>query len=133
MPAVLCISANAVPESDEMRRLTGKAAHPSAGDDSLEGVVMMDAWEAAGNLAPGFTWDNKNDWAMRALAPNRRLDAVLVAEPRAGGKGQVVKAELFGDDVVLTSSLGAMPTAMWPRLSSCASTPALGALMMPCC
>ena len=92
MPALLCISANAVPESDEMRRLTGKAAHASAddADDCPHHAVLMDAWEAAGNLAPGFTWDNKNDWARRALAPNRRIDAVLVAEPRAATTVHVV-------------------------------------------
>ena len=113
MLTLVCLSANAVPESDEVRALTGKAAFALSSDEPP--VVLLDAWDAAGNLAPGWTWNNVNDWAAREMAPNRRLDAILVGEPCVGGRGQVLKAELFADDVVLKSCLGAMPSAMWPR------------------
>ncbi len=109
MPAVVCVSSNAVPESDEVRQLTGKAA------GAVPGLVLLDAWEAAGNVTPGFTWDNRNDWAARELAPDRRVDLILVGLPSRGGKGHVRKAELLGDDVVLkSSSIGSLPSAVWP-------------------
>jgi len=108
MPAVLCLSSNAVPDSDEVRQLTGKAA------GAVPGLVLLDAWEAAGNTTPGFTWDNRNDWAARELAADRRLDTILVGLPARGGKGHVVTAVLLGDDVVLKSSISSLPSAVWP-------------------
>ncbi|HEY5700489.1 MAG TPA: endonuclease/exonuclease/phosphatase family protein, partial [Gammaproteobacteria bacterium] len=54
---------NAVPEADEIRAMTGKTAPP------VEGQVFYDAWEAAGQVDAGFTWDNANPNAVTALEP----------------------------------------------------------------
>jgi len=88
-PPIVCGDLNAVPDSDEVRMLTGRAATP------VEGLVFHDAWEAAGD-GPGFTWSNANPFAAGALEPDRRIDYVLVGWPRAGGAGHVIRVELAG-------------------------------------
>ena len=61
--------------------------------------MFHDAWEVAG-AGPGLTWSNDNPHAARDLEPDRRIDYVLVGWPKAGGRGQVVEAEVVGDEPV---------------------------------
>jgi endonuclease/exonuclease/phosphatase family metal-dependent hydrolase len=93
-PPVLCGDFNAVPDSDEIRMLTGRAAGP------VEGLVFHDAWEAAGDGGPGHTWSNANPYAVLDLEPDRRIDYVLVGWPKAGGAGHVTSCEVVGTSPV---------------------------------
>jgi len=85
---------NAVPDSDEMRMLTGRAAVP------VEGLVFSDAWEASGDGGPGCTWSNANPYAVLDLEPDRRIDYVFVGWPKAGGRGHVTSCEVVGTQPV---------------------------------
>jgi len=90
-PAVLGADLNAVPWSDEVRGLTG-AAGPH-----LPGLVLIDAWEAAGQPGRGDTWAATNPLVpRRAVHPNRRLDYVMVTWPRRRGAGHVTSCQLAG-------------------------------------
>jgi endonuclease/exonuclease/phosphatase family metal-dependent hydrolase len=90
-PPVLCGDLNADPASDEIRILTGRAASP------VPSVVFRDAWEAAGNADPGFTWANRNPFAASTLDLERRIDHVMVGQPLLGGVGHVLEARVAGD------------------------------------
>ena len=85
-PAVLCGDLNADPQSDEIRMLTGRAASP------VPRVIFRDAWEAAGNTEPGYTWSNDNPFAAASLDLDRRIDHVMVGRPKLGGVGHVRRA-----------------------------------------
>jgi endonuclease/exonuclease/phosphatase family metal-dependent hydrolase len=93
-PPVLCGDCNAVPDSDEIRMLTGRSAVP------VEGLVFHDAWEAAGGGGPGSTWSNANPYAALDLEPDRRIDYVLVGWPKAGGAGHVTSCRVVGTEPV---------------------------------
>lgn len=93
-PPILCGDFNAVPDSDEVRMLTGRAAGP------VEGLVFHDAWEAAGDGGPGHTWSNANPYAVLDLEPDRRIDYVFVGWPKAGGAGHVTSCEVVGTQPV---------------------------------
>ncbi len=91
LPAVLGADLNAVPWSDEVRGLTG-AAEPLQ-----PGLVLVDAWDAAGNADRGDTWSSANPRVpRRAVHPNRRLDYVMVTWPRRRGAGHVDGCRLAG-------------------------------------
>jgi endonuclease/exonuclease/phosphatase family metal-dependent hydrolase len=90
-PAVLCGDLNADPASDEIRMLTGRAASP------VPRVIFRDAWEAAGNQDPGYTWSNDNPFAAASLDLERRIDHVMVGHPKLGGAGHVRGAHIAGD------------------------------------
>ncbi|GAA3938518.1 hypothetical protein GCM10023085_19930 [Actinomadura viridis] len=91
-PVVLCGDFNAPPDSDEIRMLTGRAAV------AAPGLVFYDAWETAGDGTPGHTWSATNPWTRPVLLPDRRIDYVFSAWPRAGGAGHPVRCELFGTE-----------------------------------
>ena len=94
-PPVLCGDFNAVPDSDEIRMLTGRAAVP------VERLVFHDAWEVAGAAGdPGFTWSNGNPYAVLDLEPDRRIDFVFVGWPKAGGRGHVETCTVVGTEPV---------------------------------
>jgi endonuclease/exonuclease/phosphatase family metal-dependent hydrolase len=93
-PPIVCGDFNAVPDSDEIRMLTGRAPVP------VEGLVFHDAWEVAGNGGSGFTWSNANPYAVLDLEPDRRIDYVLVGWPKAGGAGHVISCEVVGTQPV---------------------------------
>jgi len=104
-PLVLCGDFNAGPDSDELRMLTGRRAVP------VPDLVFYDAWEIAGDATPGHTWSNRNPLAAVALWPDRRIDHILSAWPRAGGAGHPVRCELLGvterpEDVQLSDHYG---------------------------
>jgi endonuclease/exonuclease/phosphatase family metal-dependent hydrolase len=90
-PAIVAGDLNAEPSSDEVRLLTGRCASP------VPGVVLRDAWEAAGRRDPGFTWSNENPFARASLDLDRRIDHILVGSPKLGGAGQVLEAWIAGD------------------------------------
>lgn len=98
---VVCGDFNAGPDSDELRMLTGRSEPP------VPGLVFYDAWELCGDGIPGYTWSNRNPLAAPGLYPDRRVDYILSAWPRAGGVGHPMHCEL----------LGATPTPEQPQLS----------------
>ncbi len=89
-PPIVAGDFNAVPDADEIRMMTGRAAVPVAG------LAFHDAWEAAGDGSPGHTWLNANPWARQDLEPDRRIDYVFVGFPRRGGVGHVTSCRLIG-------------------------------------
>ncbi len=93
-PPVLCGDFNAVPDSDEVRMLTGRAAGP------VDGLVFHDAWEVAGDGGPGTTWSNANPYAALDLEPDRRIDYVFAGWPKAGGAGHVTSCRVVGTEPV---------------------------------
>ncbi len=93
-PPVLCGDLNAVPDSDEVRMLTGRTAVP------VPRLVLHDAWEVAGGGGPGHTWSNANPYAALDLEPDRRIDYVLVGWPKRGGVGHVTSCRVVGTEPV---------------------------------
>jgi endonuclease/exonuclease/phosphatase family metal-dependent hydrolase len=72
-PAILCGDFNAEPEADEIRYLHGLT--------SLGGsrrVYFQDAFAAAGDGSPGFTYARRNPFAAPLGEPDRRIDYVFV-------------------------------------------------------
>lgn len=92
-PVIVAGDFNAVPDSDEIRMLTGRAAVP------VPDLVFYDAWEIAGGGGPGHTWSNDNHWAVPVLWPSGRIDYVLSAWPRRGGAGHPVHCEIIGAEL----------------------------------
>ena len=90
-PALLCGDLNAPPDSDEVRMLTGKTAVP------VPGVIFRDAWAVAGTGSDGSTLSTRNPYSGATLAPDLRIDYVLVGLPELGGSGQVVHSSVAGD------------------------------------
>ena len=95
-PPVLCGDFNAVPDSDEIRMLTGRMRLP------VPKLVFHDSWEAAIERedGPGFTWSNDNPFAKEDLEPSRRIDYVFVGWPKSEGAGHVVRHRVVGTDAV---------------------------------
>ena len=85
---------NAVPDSDEIRMLTGRRA------PAVEGHVLTDAWEVAGDGTPGWTWCATNPHVADSAWPRRRLDYVLVSWPRPRPRGNPRRAWLIGTEPV---------------------------------
>jgi endonuclease/exonuclease/phosphatase family metal-dependent hydrolase len=88
---------NAVPESDEIRWLTGMT--------TLDGrrVVYQDTWARA-NLGAGpgagVTWTRANDYVdlMHWLRPERRLDYIFTTQVRRDRRGTVHGARVVFDE-----------------------------------
>jgi endonuclease/exonuclease/phosphatase family metal-dependent hydrolase len=91
-PPVLAGDFNAEPVSDEIRMLTGLTAVP------VPKLVFLDAWRAAGDGGPGYTWSNDNPFAAIDCEPDRRIDYVFVGYHRDRGAGQVVAARVEGTE-----------------------------------
>ncbi len=90
-PPVLLGDLNATPDSDEIRRLTGRA------EPAVAGLVFSDAWEQVG-LGLGATYARSNEHVVDSAWPDRRLDYVLVAWPRPRPLGNPLRSGLFGVD-----------------------------------
>lgn len=88
-PVVVGGDLNAVPDSDEVRLLTGRRAAP------VPGLVLSDCWEQVGE-GPGHTWRADNPYQAHTAWPNRRLDYVLVSWPRPKPFGNPCRAHLAG-------------------------------------
>ena len=93
-PAILGGDLNAVPESDEIRRLTGLSA------PFVPGIVFTDCWAAVGD-GTGYTWTRENPHSADALWPRRRLDYVFVISPRPKPLCNPRSATLAGVDAPL--------------------------------
>jgi endonuclease/exonuclease/phosphatase family metal-dependent hydrolase len=92
-PVVIGGDFNAVPDSDEIRLLTGRRAGP------VRNLVLSDCWEFAGD-GPGCTWRDDNPYQSVTAWPNRRLDYVFVSWPRPKPLGNPVRAWLAGVEPV---------------------------------
>lgn len=93
LPAIVGGDLNAVPDSDEIRRLTGRTAvrHPN--------LVFADAWELSGT-GSGHTWSSANPYLADANWPNRRIDYLFVTWPRVKPAGHPVRTWLAGNEPV---------------------------------
>ncbi len=104
-PTLLMGDLNAVPDSDEIRRLTGRATpyHPES--------VWSDAWEQVGQ-GTGITWSDANPYTGASTWPNRRIDYVLSRWPRTAPTGNPASATLVGrepiDGVVASDHWGVL-------------------------
>jgi endonuclease/exonuclease/phosphatase family metal-dependent hydrolase len=92
-PVIVAGDLNAVPDSDELRLLTGRSPGP------LRGLVFSDTWPQVRD-DPGHTWVRHNPYLSDATWPQRRLDYVLVSWPRPRPLGNPVQAFLVGDGPV---------------------------------
>jgi endonuclease/exonuclease/phosphatase family metal-dependent hydrolase len=97
-PPVIMGDLNAEPDSDEMRFLRGLT--PLGGD----AVYFADAWlttaGAEPGAGPGWTWDRRNTYALRAREPSRRIDYVLVRGPDRNLRGEPLAARVVFDQPV---------------------------------
>lgn len=92
-PVVLCGDLNAVPDSDEVRLITGRSPAP------VPGLVFNDCWPQV-REDPGHTWVKRNPHLVDSVWPERRLDYVMVSWPRPAPLGNPVQAFLVGDGPV---------------------------------
>ncbi len=90
LPPIVGGDFNAVPDSDEIRMLTGRSAPP------VERMVFTDCWELAGG-DDGATWRSDNPYQEATAWPNRRLDYLFVGWPRPKPVGNPVAARLAGE------------------------------------
>jgi endonuclease/exonuclease/phosphatase family metal-dependent hydrolase len=86
LPVVVGADLNAVPDSDEVRLLTGRR-------EAVPGIVFSDAWEHVGD-GDGLTWRRENPYSADSAWPNRRLDYVMVSWPRPKPVGNPLAARL---------------------------------------
>ena len=93
LPVIIGGDFNAVPDSDEIRRLTGRTAVKN------RNVVFADMWELKGE-GLGHTWSDRNKYLANANWPNRRLDYLFVTWPRPKPVGNPVRAWLAGVEPV---------------------------------
>jgi endonuclease/exonuclease/phosphatase family metal-dependent hydrolase len=101
LPVVIGADLNAVPDSAEVRLLTGR-------EPGVEGIVLSDAWEQVGS-GSGWTWTRDNPYSSDSAWPNRRIDYVLVSWPRPKPVGNPVAAHLVGN-----APTGVGDDAVWP-------------------
>src|SRR6185312_10999089 len=92
-PRVVMGDFNTVPESDEIRFLTG--AHTLGG----RRVAYQDAWAAVNQDRPGHTWARANDYTERMhwLRRDRRLDYIFVSPVRRDRRATVHGAAVVLD------------------------------------
>jgi endonuclease/exonuclease/phosphatase family metal-dependent hydrolase len=100
LPVVVGADLNAVPDSDEVRMLTGRTA-------GVEDIVMSDAWEQVGE-GEGATWLRTNPHSADSAWPDRRIDYVLVSWPRPKPVGNPISAR-----VVPAGPVDIDGTAVW--------------------
>lgn len=81
-PPVLTGDYNALPDSDEMRLLSGLRTEPAVPDQ-----VLNDAWEYADPAAPWATWDPANPYIPHS--PPGRIDYIHTGPPPLDGLGRV--------------------------------------------
>jgi endonuclease/exonuclease/phosphatase family metal-dependent hydrolase len=92
-PRILMGDFNTVPESDELRFLTG---HHTLGGSR---VAYQDAWAAVNQDRPGHTWTRANDYTenMHWLRRDRRLDYIFVTPVRRDRRATVHAAAVVFD------------------------------------
>lgn len=103
LPVVVGGDFNAVPDSDEIRRLTGRTTTRHAN------LVLSDVWEQCGD-GTGHTWRSDNRYQTDANWPNRRLDYVFVSWPRPKPMGHPRRAWLTGVEPEDVDGLSVQPS-----------------------
>lgn len=93
LPAIVGGDFNAVPDSDEIRRMTGRS------EVRHRNLVFNDVWELRGE-GPGHTWSSSNPHLRDANWPNRRIDYLFVTWPRPKPAGHPTRVWLAGEDPV---------------------------------
>ncbi len=101
LPLIIGADLNAVPDSTEVRMLTGR-------EPGVSGIVLSDAWDQVGS-GPGWTWTRDNPYSADSAWPNRRIDYVLVSWPRPKPVGNPIAARLIGNTLA-----GSGVDAIWP-------------------
>lgn len=89
LPVLVGGDFNAVPDSDEIRRLTGRSTVKQ------QNLVFADMWELQG-AGPGHTWSGLNPYLADANWPNRRIDYLFVTWPRPKPAGHPRQVWLAG-------------------------------------
>lgn len=107
LPVVLGGDLNAVPDSDEIRMVTGRAAGGPGG------VVLSDVWEQVGE-GSGITWRRDNPYVGDSAWPDRRIDYLMVSWPRPKPVGNPVRAWLAGDRPENVTHDDGSTRAVWP-------------------
>ena len=92
LPLIIGADLNAVPDTDEIRMLTGRRS-------GVPGIVYSDTWEQVGDGA-GHTWRSENPHSQDSSWPNRRLDYLLVSWPRAKPVGNPLRAWLAATEPI---------------------------------
>jgi len=103
-PPILTGDLNALHDSDEVRRLTGRSL------PYVSGRIWTDVWEQVGE-GDGTTWSKQNPYINDSAWPDRRLDYVMIGWPRDDRPiGNPAQARLFGvqpvDGVVASDHYG---------------------------
>jgi len=88
LPLIVGADLNAVPDTDEVRTATGRAA-------GVDGIVFSDVWEQVGN-GPGHTWLGDCPYSSDTAWPDRRLDYLLISWPRPKPVGNPIRAWTVG-------------------------------------
>ena len=101
LPLIVGADLNAVPDSDEVRMLTGRRP-------GIPGIVFSDAWAQAGE-GDGPTWRSSNPHTADSTWPDRRLDYLLVSWPRPKPVGNPLRAWNVGTEPVDVGG-----SAIWP-------------------
>ena len=102
LPVIVGADLNAVPDSAEVRMLTGR-------EPGVDGIVFSDAWEQTGD-GPGPTWRRENPYSADTAWPNRRIDYVLVSWPRPKPVGNPISATLHGAGPVDVDGVDVWPS-----------------------
>ena len=92
-PVIMAGDFNAVPDSDEIRMLTGRS------EPAISGLVFTDLWEVAGD-GTGFTWRRDNPYINDSTWPNRRLDYLFMSWPRPRPIGNPTRLWIAGIESV---------------------------------
>jgi endonuclease/exonuclease/phosphatase family metal-dependent hydrolase len=92
LPPVLTGDLNAAPDSDVVRFLTGRASLHG------RGAYYRDAWHRRHPHEDGYTWSDRNPYAVRWIERNRRLDYILVGRIREDdGWGAILDSRVVLD------------------------------------
>lgn len=103
LPVILGGDLNAVPDSDEIRVLTGRRA------GGPPGIVMSDVWEQVGQ-GRGETWIRTNPAVADSAWPDRRIDYLAVSWPRPKPVGNPVSAWRAGDRATTVDGVPVWPS-----------------------
>ncbi len=116
LPAILTGDFNTEPGSDEVRYLSGLTTFDG------RGTYWQDAWLAAGNTEPGWTWHGaRNPLADRLHLPPKRIDFVFVGDSfgRPRGAGLVESCRLAFDEprtgILASDHFGLVVDIRWPQ------------------
>lgn len=101
LPLIVGADINAVPDTDEVRTLTGRRS-------GVDGIVFSDVWEQSG-IGIGHTWRAANPYSADSAWPDRRLDYLFVSWPRPKPTGNPIRAWNVGEDPVDVDG-----TPVWP-------------------